>query len=120
MARMKKWECLAGWRNLFHPGTPECLAHDKKIREAVKPGLYMYFESSRDKPKRYRVFHVLPRIQALNGQDIYFVECAALFGPHSGRRVLWPLLGLEGFLTPIEREDYTGPRFVRVRTKKNQ
>ena len=86
---------------------------EKNIADSVRPGLYEHWKSKEGDPKFYIVYGVGCE------QDLYtpLVSYTALYAPHAGRLTYRHLLHEErGFLTPIQREEYTGLRFKLVVT----
>lgn len=99
-------------RAMYISNSPEALRLDDKIRALVRPGYYEHFRSSKKSPKFYRVYEVLPHVNVGRGHYAYQVRYAALYPPQAGRKALRELTGPSGFLTPIDRPEYKGPRFV--------
>jgi hypothetical protein len=82
-----------------------------RIQHSVPPGLYEHWKSEKGNPKFYVVYG------AGVEQDVHtpLVSYAALYPPHAGRLTYRNLIDEErGFLMPIDREVYKGPRFERV------
>lgn len=98
--------------------SPEAMRLDDKIRALVRSGYYEHFKSSKDKPKFYRVYEALSHVNVYRGHNAYHVRYAALYPPQAGRKALRELTGPDGFLTPIDRPEYKGPRFVWRGTKR--
>ncbi len=88
-------------------------AAEKQIRTSVLPGLYEHWKS-KEGDLKYYVVH-----GAGCEQDTHtpLVSYAALYAPHAGHMTFRHLVDDErGFLTPIKRDVYTGPRFRLVTT----
>lgn len=84
---------------------------EKDIRESVPPGLYEHWKSKDGDLKYYVVFG------AGCERDVHtpLVAYAALYPPHAGHLAFHHLIDEQrGFLAPIRREVYTGPRFILV------
>ncbi|MDP3646183.1 MAG: hypothetical protein Q8R25_03780 [bacterium] len=80
---------------------------------SVTPGLYEHFKSKTDDPKFYIVHCVALRVD----ENIADVVYTALYGERAGEpasRVLWTPQSGNGFVTPIDRREYRGPRFSLV------
>ncbi len=80
---------------------------------SVQPGLYEHWKSSDPAPKFYAVYG------AGTEQDTHIprVAYAALYTPHQGILTFRHLLDTKrGFLAPIKRDAYEGPRFVQICT----
>ncbi len=90
------------------------LAVDARILRLIRPGYYEHFKSSPQKPMFYLVSEVLPHVNYRDTANAYQVKYAAQYKPHKGRTTLREMLGPDGFLTPIQRLEYNGPRFVYV------
>jgi hypothetical protein len=81
------------------------------VRNAVPAGLYEHWKSEDGSLKYYIVFNAGIEV------DVYtpIVSYAALYRPHAAIPTFRHLLDRErGFLTPINREVYQGPRFRLV------
>lgn len=90
-------------------GTDES-AH-QRIRASVRPGLYEHWKSADRNLKYYVVFGVGTE------QDTHqpLVTYAALYRPHQGTMTFRHLFDEErGFLSPIDRTVYKGPRFEMI------
>jgi hypothetical protein len=113
---LKKAELAAQWvaaRAQFGSASKEGLDCDTRIRSLlVRPGYYEHFKSFKGDRKFYRVYRVLAHVNIQTGAHAYQVEYASLYGKQKNRRGLRELLGPDGFLTPIDRREYKGPRFV--------
>lgn len=86
---------------------------DDFVRGSVVTGIYEHFKSTQQKIMRYAVLGVCRYVD--NGP--YYVEYAALYGPHLGKRALRSLLSRkDGFLMPVDRPElnYRGPRFMMI------
>lgn len=84
---------------------------EEDIRRSVSPGLYEHWKSKEGDLKYYAV------LGAGCERDVHkpLVALAALYAPHAGHLAFLDLLHPErGFLTPIKREAYVGPRFGLV------
>ena len=90
---------------------------DLHIREEVPTGIYEHFKSKTDDAKFYAVYGV--------GRDVdsgsYRVSYQALYGEHKGLMAFRQLVGRnpktrvhDGFLLPVDRGSYRGPRFRLV------
>ena len=100
-------------RAQFGPVSREGLACDARIRNLmVQPGYYEHFKSKRGDRKYYRVYGIRSQVNILKGPFAYQVDYASLYGPQKNRRGLRELVGRNGFLVPIDRPEYKGPRFV--------
>jgi len=98
-------------------GSAKALEIDNRLRQLVRPGYYEHFKSSVEKPMFYLVYEVLSHVNYQTHDHLYQVSYAALYPPHAGRKTLRELLGDDGFLTPIMRPEYVGPRFCYVGKK---
>jgi hypothetical protein len=86
---------------------------DDFVRGSVVTGIYEHFKSTTQKVMRYAVLGVCRYVD--NGP--YYVEYAALYGPHLGKRALRSLLSKkDGFLMPVDSPElnYRGPRFILI------
>jgi hypothetical protein len=82
---------------------------ERLLCESIVPGIWEHFKSAEESQKLYAVFGVVPDV---NGKFPPMVVYAALYPPHAGRLVGRVLLHPDdGFLGPIDRSEYTGPRF---------
>ena len=78
------------------------------IRKSVLPGLYEHWKSTEEGPK----FYIAYGATTLLGTHLSLVPCVALYRPHAGILTSRHLLDEEdGFLMPINRDEYSGPRF---------
>src|SRR3989344_78987 len=85
---------------------------EKEIVNSVPAGLYEHFKSAKDAPKFY-VVHAVGFIQ--NKERTPLVSYTALYPPHAGKMTHRYLFDeQEGFLSPIQRDVYTGARFCLV------
>ena len=85
------------------------VAVENQLREFVSPGIYEHFKSSPEKQHLYAVSAVLFDVSGVFGP---FVEYAALYQSdewEEGVRVLYD--AQEGFLNPVEKDEYQGSRF---------
>lgn len=94
-------------------------ANDQFLRLTVAPGVYEHFKSTPTSRKYYAVFGVSRDVnesrEPQNGNPFpYRVAYMALYPPHQLKFASRELLGPDGFLMPIDRENYTGPRFHLV------
>jgi hypothetical protein len=81
------------------------------IRNSVPPGLYEHWKSEEGKAKFYIVYYA----GVEQDTDRPIVSYAALYPPHTGVGTFRHLVDEEnGFLTPIKRDIYEGPRFTLV------
>jgi hypothetical protein len=87
---------------------------DTRICKLVRPGYYEHFKSSPEKPMFYLVRDVQSHVNYQLHAHAYHVSYAAQYLPSAGRWALRELLGGDGFLTPIWRTEYKGPRFTYV------
>ncbi len=82
------------------------------VQESVVPGVYEHFKSSAEHLKQYVVFGVSFDVAT----EAFSVVYTALYGNNFGALLTRALLDeKEGFLVPVNRPDYAGPRFVLVR-----
>lgn len=90
---------------------------DQHIRESVPSGIYEHFKSTPENPKFYSVLGA--------GRDVdhgsYRVGYWALYPPHTREFAFRQLVGPnpktrkhDGFLNPVKRAGYEGPRFRLV------
>jgi hypothetical protein len=95
----------------FVESSGEDLVALKDITNSVPSGLYEHWESVEGSPKFYAVF------DAGCEQDLLtpLVSFVALYGKYAGKQTFRNLIHPEcGFLTPIQRDAYQGPRFTLV------
>ncbi len=87
---------------------PESFA---KVQSSVWPGLYEHWKSQDGDAKFYAVFGA----GIEQDVDSPLVAYTALYPPHAGELTFRHLLDEKrGFLTPINRDAYQGPRFTLV------
>jgi hypothetical protein len=87
-------------------GTDE--AAERAVRDSVPQGLYEHWKSTERSLKYYIV------LAAGLEQDVHtpLVTYTALYKPHAGKWTHRNLLRKDrGFLSPIDRDSYKGPRF---------
>jgi hypothetical protein len=85
---------------------------EAKIQNLVPSGIYEHFKSTDESPKRYAVFGVAEGTEDLRE---WVVVYSALYPPHYGKLAWRPLIHPEcGFLVPVERDEYKGPRFTLI------
>lgn len=114
----KNAEAYIQARALAGTASPRGLEIDMEIRQLfVKPGYYEHFKSTKEDRKFYLVHEVLPSVNHDSGPHAYEVVYEALYPPHAGRKTRRELTGPDGFLTPINRENYMCPRFIWCGTK---
>jgi hypothetical protein len=98
---------------------PDAEQNVQILLTAVKPGLYEHFKSTQEKPMRYAVFWVARQVD----DGSFFVNYAPLYLPRFGDQTLRRLLSpigetdpqkCDGFLDPIDRASYRGPRFSLI------
>ncbi len=78
------------------------------VRESVALGLYEHWKSSADSPK----FYIVHGVQIDVNTNTPSISYCALYPPHAGMLASRDLLDPEnGFLSPISRPVYKGPRF---------
>ncbi len=82
------------------------------VREAVSPGIYEHFKSTDEHPRQYAVFGVSFDVES----EAFSVVYAPLYGEHCGALLTRSLLDeREGFLVPVDKPGYVGPRFTLIR-----
>jgi hypothetical protein len=93
--------------------------NEEILLNCVKSGVYEHFKSTPEKPMRYVVFWVERGVD----KGPFAVSYSALYRPLLGQHATRPLLSPEGeadpqkcngFLDPIDRLGYRGPRFTLV------
>ncbi len=103
-------EACANYTALIESGGSDTEA-DGKIRSSVTPGLYEHWKSKDGDAKFYVVYGAAPE------QDVYtpLVTYRALYMPHAKKIAFRHLIHEKrGFLTPVDRDGYRGPRFMLV------
>lgn len=92
-------------------------ATDTHIRNQVPTGIYEHFKSTPEESMFYAVLGVGRDVD--NG--VYRVAYRALYPPHFGQIAFRQLVGKnpktganDGFLMPVDRAEYRGPRFQKV------
>jgi hypothetical protein len=95
-------------------GSPAAIGLDDQIQHLVQPGYWEHFKSTPKKPMYYRVFEMKPNVNYKETSHMYQVKYAAEYGLMKRRGGHRELLGKDGFLTPIDRKRYKGPRFRYV------
>src|SRR3954463_4846170 len=81
---------------------------ERAINIEVPPGLYEHFKSVENDPKFYLVHSATAEVNRSTGVVTY----ASLYGDKAGVWTHRDLLRVaDGFLSPIKRETYVGPRF---------
>jgi hypothetical protein len=97
--------------------SPEWFNLHRQITKSVKPGFYQHWKSGDGRPTYYRVDQMHLWSNAGNSSCTFHVSFVAMYGRREGLRQACELLGKNGFLTPIRRAQYTGPRFVYAGAK---
>jgi hypothetical protein len=112
-------EALARYDDLFALIATgiHAFAVDEHVRSSVPMGIYEHFKSMPEDRKYYMVEEIGRFVD--NGP--YLVSYRSLYGEYCGRLAHRQLVGvnpvngtLDGFLLPVDREGYQGPRFIMI------
>ncbi|MBU6321631.1 MAG: DUF1653 domain-containing protein [Patescibacteria group bacterium] len=84
----------------------------RSLTALVPSGIYEHFKSAEMAPKRYAVLGISFDVETMAPEIVY----VPLYGAHHGVLMRRSLLDeADGFLAPVERPEYQGPRFRLVR-----
>ncbi|MDR3546705.1 MAG: hypothetical protein P4M11_00260 [Candidatus Pacebacteria bacterium] len=110
------------YREILQKG-PDAAHNEQILLNSVKPGLYRHWESTEENPKEYAVFWVERGVD----DGPFEMSYTALYLPRLGQHATRALLSPEGetdeqrrngFLDPIDRAVYRGPRFTLIEEMK--